>query len=271
MEQSMSDNSTPMNNSWIATSVGVGKDFVSLLRDGALLFLAVLLVVFPGRLNSILVDAGFEEGSIVGFKWKSKLIDSNRALEEAQATISTLQSKNDELLKALTEANAKANDPKLLERLAKLETENRNVKNTTEKVQTVVSQTIESNTPLVEKALSSSQQQVRVSRSKSDYSVGLQTLGVPDQERVAINEKIRSEGYGLDPITWSYPANERPSWFSDRSAVFYYSESSRPVAEQLALFLKSITGQEFVVRRGAGLGVEPSRKDVMLFVHYIKK
>ena len=58
---------------------------------------------------------------------------------------------------------------------------------------------------------------------------------------------------------------------SDRSAVFYYSESSRPVAEQLALFLKSITGQEFVVRRGAGLGVEPSRKDVMLFVHYIKK
>ena len=59
----------------------------------------------------------------------------------------------------------KQNDPKLLDRLSKLESENRNLKSTTEKVQTVDSQTIESNTPLVEKALSSSQQRVQVSRT----------------------------------------------------------------------------------------------------------
>src|SRR5262249_35107153 len=91
------------------------------------------------------------------------------------------------------------------------------------------------------------------------------------RESQLTRKKIRSEGYGLDRVTWSYPADKRPSWFADRSTVFHYSESSRPVAQQLALFMKSVTGQEFAVRRGAGLGVEPSRKDVTLFVHYIKK
>src|SRR5262245_36352960 len=136
MEQLMSDNLARVNNSWITKFIGVGKDLVALLRDGALLCLAVLLVVFPDRFNSILVDAGFEEGSVVGFKWKKKLVDSNQALEEARTTIARLQSKNDDLLKALTEANAKANDPKLSERVATLESENRNLKNVTEKVQT---------------------------------------------------------------------------------------------------------------------------------------
>ena len=85
-----------------------------------------------------------------------------------------------------------------MERLATLEAEDRSLRNATEKVQTVVSQTIESNTPLVEKALSSSQQRLQVSRRKPDYSVGLQTLEVPDQVRVASNEKIRSDGARSD-------------------------------------------------------------------------
>ena len=107
-------------------------------------------------------------------------------------------------------------------------------------------------------------------RGKSAYSVGLQTLGVDDNERVSINEKLRAEGYGLDLFTYSYPADQRPLWFAAQSTVFYYSGSSRSTAEQLAHFLKVTTGQDFVVQRGAGLGVDPSRKDVTLFVHYIK-
>jgi hypothetical protein len=31
------------------------------------------------------------------------------------------------------------------------------------------------------------------------------------------------------------------------------------------------TGQDFVVQRGAGLGVDPARRDVTLYVHYVKK
>ena len=105
-------------------------------------------------------------------------------------------------------------------------------------------------------------------RGKSAF-VGLQTLGVDDNERVSINEKLQAEGYELDPTTWSYPADQRPSWFAAQSTVFYYSGSSRSMAEQLAHFLKVTTGQDFVVQRGAGLGMRfvPQGCDVIRPLH----
>ena len=250
--------------------VSLGKDIVALLRDAALFLLAVLLVAFPRQFNSILVSAGFEEGSLVGFKWKSGLVESNKALEDASATIARLQAKNDELAKALSDANAKLNDPEFVQRIARLEQENRRLKESAQQVQATVSQTIESNAPLVAKASVSTDQVATPPRNKSDYSVGVQTLGASDEERKAMNDRLSADGYGLDPLTWSYPAGQRPSWFADRSTVFYYAPSAQSAAEQLARFMKTVTGQEFVVRRGAGLGVEPSRKNVTLFVHYIK-
>ncbi len=77
-------------------------------------------------------------------------------------------------------------------------------------------------------------------------------------------------GYSLDPLTYSYQTGERPSWFAPRSTVFYYAASAQPGAQQLAQFMKKVTGQDFAVQRGAGLGVDPSRKGVTFFVHYIK-
>ncbi len=256
---------TNNNSSTLLSKIAVGKDAITLLRDVTLLSLAVLLVAFPTTFNSILVDAGFEEGSVVGFKWKSKLVEANKALQEAQRAIAGLQSKNDELLKALSEADTKSRDPKLLERLSKLEEENKALKTTSQNAQARVTESIAANAPLVEKASRSS-----ASRTKADFLVGLQTLGVEDSERKALNEKLRAEGYSLDPVTWSYPANQRPSWFANQSTVFYYSESARPMAAQVAEFMKSKTGQNFLLQRGSGLGVDPSQKDVTLFVHYLK-
>jgi len=138
------------NKSSLASSIGIGKDLVALLRDGAILILAVLLVAFPVRFNSILVDAGFEEGSIVGFKWKKSLVQSNNALQDTQNTISKLQGENDNLLKALNDANLKLNDPSQLERLAALEAENMKLKAATTVVQSTVTETIAANAPLVE-------------------------------------------------------------------------------------------------------------------------
>ena len=256
--------------SWLTASVSLGKDLVSLLRDGAIFILALLLIVFPIQFNSILVKAGFEEGSLVGFKWKSKLVESDKALKDAQATISNLQAKNDELVKALEDTNAKLKDPTLMKRAEKLQDENSRLKDATQQVQATVSNAIESNIPLVEKALSSTAGRATSPRAKSDFSVGLQTLGVSDSDRVALNERVHAAGYGLDPVTWSYPAGERPSWFALRSTVFYYSSSSLPEAQELAQTMKTLTGQDFAVQRGAGLGVDPARKDVTLYVHYVK-
>ena len=61
-----------------------GKNGLALLRDLMLFVLVVLLLLFPDKLNDILTRSGFDEGSIVGFKWKAKLIDSDLALKEAR-------------------------------------------------------------------------------------------------------------------------------------------------------------------------------------------
>lgn len=267
----MSDETAALERPRVLRVVSLGKDLVALLRDATLFVLAMLLLVFPAQFNSILVDAGFEEGSVVGFKWKSKLIDSNQALEEARATIASLQGRNDELLKALQDAKANSDDPELVKRVATLQEEGRQLRDETQRVQAVVSDTIESNAPLVQKAISATEQRAPATLGKSAYTVGLQTLGVDDDERVAINKKLQAEGYGLDPLTYSYPAGERPSWFAPQSTVFYYSSAARAVAEQLATFMKAATGQDFAVQRGAGLGVDPARRNVTLFVHYLKR
>jgi hypothetical protein len=256
------------NSSRAKAVVALSKDFVSLLRDGALFALALLLIAFPSQFNSILVNAGFEEGSFVGFKWKSKLIENDNALKSAHATIANLQARNDELLVALQDTNAKLSDPVFLSRLTKLEEENRILKNSTTRVQKSVTQAIDSNAPLVEKALSSSAQRLG---PPSTYLVGLQTVGVGDDESKALNAKLESAGYRLDLLTYSYPAGNRPSWFAIRSTVFYYSAASSSGAQELAKTMRSLTGQDFAVQRGAGLGVDPSERDRTLFVHYLKK
>jgi hypothetical protein len=83
--------------------VSVGKDVLSLLRDTTLVLLFLLLLVAPSFVGERLNQAGFEEGSVLGFKWKKKaetfgnstreleqsLLDAKRQLNE-QANVLTL-------------------------------------------------------------------------------------------------------------------------------------------------------------------------------------
>lgn len=146
---------TVQTASGFAGFITVGKDFVSLLRDGALVLLAILLVAFPAQFNEMLVDAGFEEGSIVGFKWKSKLVESHEALKKAQTTITALKEENDRLLAALGEARQQVNDRGLSRQIQTLENRNRVLRSSTSSVQTELSRTIEVNDPAVQQAIRS--------------------------------------------------------------------------------------------------------------------
>src|SRR6218665_1739651 len=101
--------------------VAVGKDLVALLRDAALLLIAVLLVMFPVTFNTILQKAGFEEGSLVGFKWKAKLVENDAALKEAQALITSLKEQNDKLNQTLAEAQQQSPNDNLKQQLSSLE------------------------------------------------------------------------------------------------------------------------------------------------------
>jgi hypothetical protein len=139
-----------------ANSVSLGKDLVALLRDSALFILALLLLFFPAAFNTILTKAGFEEGSLVGFKWKAKLIDADAALKEARVIIADLKSQLEKTSLALSEAQRSPNDPSVRERLVKLQEENKQLNATTTKVEASVATTIASSAQLVEKAQTNS-------------------------------------------------------------------------------------------------------------------
>ena len=130
-------------------AIATGKDLVALLRDAALFVLAVLLVLFPGQFNSILVNAGFKEGSIAGFKWESKLVATDQQLKNTSDRIAVLQEENSKLLVALRDANSKAKDPELLRRYEELDATNKRVEQQPEKLQKEVSTTLKSNLPFV--------------------------------------------------------------------------------------------------------------------------
>lgn len=205
----------------------------------------IFLIIYPDKINSVLKEAGFKEGNFAGLKWQSSLDNSTQALKEAEAKISELQREKNEQAKALAEAKTLLGDSALKQRITQLEKGNSAQKESTELVLNSVAQTIKANTALVEK--------IQVPFNKSDYLVGLQTLGIQDEERIAINAKLSSDGYGLDSITWSYSAGARPSWFASRSTVFYYAASALPAAQELARIMKTLTKQDVAVQRGAGL------------------
>ena len=248
--------------------ITVWKDLVSLLRDASLLLVVILLVLFPDKFNSILVNAGFEEGSLVGLKWKAKVVETNDALEEAMATIDRLEREKDGLYKALDEAKQKLTDVDLVAQLDRLESDREKLVEDTQKIQEQLASTIKANTPYVQKALKSTSKPP--AHKKSELLVGLQTVGVPDDVRIAINQQLQKQGYALDDITYSYEAGNRPSWLAYKSTVFYYSYKSQQAAEEIGEFMQSVTGENFEVKRGAGLGVDADKKEITFFIHYIE-
>jgi hypothetical protein len=139
----------------LASGIAVAKDAFALLRDFALFALAILLLVFPATFNSILTNAGFEEGSFAGLKWKRQFYDTDTALRTAQDTITSLQAQNADLLKALSESKATVPDSQRREDMAILESVNRATTEAAKRVQASVGATLAKNDLLVERARAS--------------------------------------------------------------------------------------------------------------------
>ncbi len=127
------------------------KNFVALLRDVTVLAIVLLLLLFPTQLNQILTNAGFEEGGIVGFKWKRSVAELSDKLRVAEEALTTLRAQNESLSKALS--TAKATNEVAKAEFARLQTANRRVSEAAQQVQASVAATIENNAPLVDKAV----------------------------------------------------------------------------------------------------------------------
>lgn len=126
----------------VSATVGVGKDLVALLRDAFLMVFALLLIFWPHTFNDILVNAGFEEGSLAGFKWKSGFAEARAKLEQAEETLKTLKETNANLTVQLAEAKKFVNDDALKAKITSAEQSSEIVAERSAAVQSSVQATI---------------------------------------------------------------------------------------------------------------------------------
>ncbi len=84
----------PVEHSQIRSRIAIGKDLLALLRDFVLVAIFLLLLAMPAFVGERLSSAGFEEGSFMGFSWKSRAqnygaeaIKLKQALESANQRV----------------------------------------------------------------------------------------------------------------------------------------------------------------------------------------
>jgi hypothetical protein len=134
-----------------ASRLAVAKDIFNLLRDASLFVIVVMLLVFPKSFNTILTNAGFEEGRFLELKWKAQLISTNTDVQIANETIGKLNSINSDLRRALSQQSGAGGNKETVD----LTAESQRVSEQVEKVQNSLALTLQNNAPLVERAIQS--------------------------------------------------------------------------------------------------------------------
>ena len=98
----------------IQQSVQVTKDLFSLVREAVIVGVLVVFLAAPEHVNSLLVKAGFTEGSIGGFKWEKLRDQAEKANQDADTAGKTIAQVEEELKatrKQLEELSRKVQDP----------------------------------------------------------------------------------------------------------------------------------------------------------------
>lgn len=98
----------------IQRSVQVGKDLFALMREVVIVGALVVFLTAPEHVNSLLVKAGFTEGSIGGFKWVKLREQAEKANADAATAGNTITQVEEELKatrKQLDELSKKVQDP----------------------------------------------------------------------------------------------------------------------------------------------------------------
>lgn len=123
-------------------------DFVKFLKELSIPFVLILIFFYPSTLNEVLVNAGFEEGSVAGFKWKTKLAESNDNIRDLKNQVERLDTQNKTLLKTIneTQATTKIYSPIWVE---KINTENAELQSNSNRVITQARSFVDSSTELL--------------------------------------------------------------------------------------------------------------------------
>ena len=89
---------------------------LNLARDGLLLMVLLMLMVFPATFNGILTKAGFTSASILGFDWEKKLEAATKDTEAAKAEVQRLNAQLVTQAGTLEQVAKHATDPAARER-----------------------------------------------------------------------------------------------------------------------------------------------------------
>lgn len=158
------------------------KDLVSTLRDGILVLLVLLLLLFPSTIKNRLVEAGFTRGNFGGLEWEG--IEDTKKVGQA---VSQADSNYQELIDRLAELEKQVNDPDVKESLSDLAVEARASR---EKL-TVADKTIK-------RSLSAQQAMIQSGEPRAITEGGWIYLGKVDENR--------NEWAPGSPVTISAPA-----------------------------------------------------------------
>lgn len=96
--------------------------------------------------------------------------------------------------------------------------------------------------------------------------IGLYNLNVQDQEKNEIKDYLSQNNFLLKQ---EGDYTKRASWMALEPTVFYYRNTSKFMAEQIAADLKKLTKKDFAIRRGAGLGVVKGKEGITFFIHNV--
>ncbi|MDD2725387.1 MAG: hypothetical protein PHH59_15380 [Methylovulum sp.] len=133
----------------LETGISISKEISSLFKELILLSLFIMLLIWPENFNSLLTRAGFEEGSVVGFKWKKQLDNTNNDLNGAKQIIEDLKLRINAANDVLKKVHASTNDAELKKELEYLVGKNEEASQAASTADTSIARTLQSNEPLI--------------------------------------------------------------------------------------------------------------------------
>jgi hypothetical protein len=101
------------NEGSLETSVSIGKDIVSMLRDSVLFILFLLLLFSSDMMREQLSKAGFTEGSFGGLTWRAQAETVAEQTKDIGQTVAKANENYDDLIDDLRELGKTVNDPGL--------------------------------------------------------------------------------------------------------------------------------------------------------------
>lgn len=119
---------------------------------------------------------------------------------------------------------------------------------------------------------SSDIEEIQVNYSNSlkneEVTIGIHRLRYSDESIMNdVTNKLTSEEY---EIIGNFYHQDRASWMATVSTVFYYgNDESKRRASEISDYLGKAMNIDFNVRKGAGLGVDKTRKNYHHFIHII--